>query len=219
MLSSRQVWMGLLIAFSWASASHASEAMLRRFFIDVDTLRADFTQRVTDESGMILESSSGVFSLSRPSKFRWDYKSPDQGSNPSVGADSIRGMQIVSDGELITFYDPDLETASLRSFEQAVEQVPTMALVQSGEQLDTLFGIVDYGLTDGLSWIALKPKDKDAGYQELMLGFDAGDLNTIVLTDGLGNETRLILTNLRINQTLPSSTFNLALSDDVDVVR
>ena len=201
----------LWVLFGCSAPCFASEAMLRGFFINVDTLRADFTQRVTDESGMTLEFSSGVFSLSRPGKFRWDYKSTDE--------DLEQGLQIVSNGSIITFYEPDLATASLRSFAQAVQQVPTMALVQAGDRLDELFAIVDYGLTDGLSWVALKPKDENAGYQELMIGFNAGDLNTIVLTDALANETRLVLSNAQVNTGLPKATFELALPDDVDVVQ
>ncbi|RBP49155.1 outer membrane lipoprotein carrier protein [Arenicella xantha] len=214
MLNVRQVLvvpLVLAVGFGWSVVSLASEAMLRSFFADVDTLQADFTQRVTDESGMTLEFSSGVFSLSRPGRFRWDYKSDDP--------DLEQGMQIVSDGVAITFYEPDLATATIRSFDQAVQQVPTMALVQAGDRLDKLFTIVDYGLTDGLSWVALKPKDENAGYQELMIGFNAGKLNTIVLTDALGNETRLVLSKLQANRTLPTGTFKLDLSSDVDVVQ
>lgn len=190
-------------------SSLASEKMLRDFFSNVDTLQASFSQRVTDESGMTLESSTGVFYLSRPGKFRWDYDSFDP--------DVPEGQQIISDGSLITFYEPDLATASQRSFTDAVEQVPTMVLVQSGGDLEKHFTIRDFGLTDGLSWVALRPKDDEAGYRELMIGFDGSELNTIVLTDGLGNETRLVLSNVKSNSALPGKTFEFTLPEGVDL--
>lgn len=197
--------------FIASSATNASEAMLKRFFVEVDTLQADFTQKIVDESGMTLENKSGVFSLSRPGKFRWNYSSDDP--------DYPVGQQIISNGELITFYDPDLETANQRSMVNALEQVPTLLLVQSGESLEEHFNVMDFGLTDGLTWVALKPKDENAGYQGLMVGFVKEQLNSIVLTDGLGNETRLALSNVVSNSELDSSLFEFIPGVGVDVIR
>lgn len=192
------------------STAIASESMLKRFFVEVNTLQADFHQRTVDESGMILEVKKGVFSFSRPGKFRWNYHSDDE--------DIPLGTQIISDGKLITFYDPDFESASQRSMQNALEQVPTLLLVESGEKLDTHFRIVDFGLTDGLSWVALKPKDENAGYQELMVGFAKNVLSAIVLTDGLGNETNLTLSNVVSNTKLDAALFEFKPADGVDVI-
>lgn len=194
-----------------ASSSLASEKRLRAFFTEVTTLQASFSQKVTDETGMTLDSTSGTFYLSRPGRFRWDYKSFDP--------DAPQGQQIISDGKKITFYEPDLETATERSFADAVEQVPTMVLMQSGGDLDKHFSINDYGLTDGLSWVALKPNDAEAGYRELMIGFSKAKLNTIVLTDGLGNETRLTLTNVRSNPKIADKVFRFDAPPGVDIVQ
>ena len=197
--------------FFTSSVANASEAMLERFFIEVNTLQADFTQQIVDESGMTLESKSGVFSLSRPGKFRWNYANED----PEYPI----GQQIISNGELITFYEPDLETANQRSMLNALEQVPTLLLVQSGESLDEHFSVTDFGLTDGLTWVALKPKDENAGYQGLMVGFAKEQLNSIVLTDGLGNETRLALSNVVSNPDLDGALFEFTPGKGVDVIR
>jgi outer membrane lipoprotein carrier protein len=202
--------------FIASSAIYASEAMLKRFFVEVNTLQADFTQQIVDESGMTLENKSGVFSLSRPGKFRWNYSSDNYANDDS---DYPVGQQIISNGELITFYEPDLETANQRSMLNALEQVPTLLLVQSGESLEAHFNVMDFGLTDGLTWVALKPKDENAGYQGLMIGFAKEQLNSIVLTDGLGNETRLALSNVVSNSELDSSLFEFIPGDGVDVIR
>lgn len=206
----KQILMVLLFSV-FSLNTQASEKELRGFFTGVTTLQANFSQRVTDETGMTLQTSTGVFSLSRPGKFRWNYDSLDE--------DVPLGQQIISDGKLITFYEPELETANQRSFVEAVEQVPTMVLVQSGGDLDKHFTLTDFGLTDGLKWVALKPKDEDAGYQELMVGFDGEQLNTIILTDGLGNETRLVLSAVKTNLELDKSTFRFDPPAGVDVVK
>ncbi len=195
---------------SYTSVAIASETMLKRFFSEVNSLQADFNQKIVDESGATLETKKGIFSFSRPGKFRWNYIGDE---------DYSLGQQIISDGNLITFYEPDLETANQRSMQNALEQVPTLLLVQSGEELDEHFTLTDFGLTDGLTWVSLKPKDENAGYQGLMVGFAREELSAIILTDGLGNETRLSLSNVINNIKLNASLFEFSPSDDVDVIK
>jgi len=192
----------------WA---HASQARLDKFFNQVDNLQARFEQQVMDEAGTTLARSSGLFYLQRPGKFRWDYVSDDP--------EYVRGQQIYSDGKLITFFDPDLETATQRSLDDALEQVPTLALVQSGESISQFFVISDYDITDGLSWVGLKPKDENSAYQGLLLGFDDTTLKSIVLTDGLGNETSLTLTDVKTNGKIKKSVFKFDPAPGVDLIR
>jgi len=200
----------IIVSFN-ATRVSASGEMLKRFFSEVKTLQADFEQKIVDESGATLETKKGIFSFSRPGKFRWNYISGD----PEYPV----GQQIVSDGRLITFYEPDLETANQRSMQNALEQVPTLLLVQSGERLEEHFTIRDFGVTDGLTWVALKPNDENVGYQGLMIGFSEEQLNSIVLTDGLGNETRLALSSVISNSELDPSLFEFRPSEGVDIIR
>ncbi len=201
----------LFFCLVFASAAQASTDDLNSFFKNVKTLEARFEQVVVDEFGSTLDRSSGVLYLQRPGQFRWNYQSDDP--------DFPEGQQIYSDGRWITFYDPDLETATQRSLSQALEQVPTLALVQTGKQIEAFFTITDYGLTDDLSWVSLKPKDENAAYQSLLLGFDSSELNTIVLTDGLGNETRLVLSGVKTNSKVSSDVFDFTPGPGVDLIR
>lgn len=201
----------LLALGSFISIGRASEASLKKFFVDVSTLQATFEQSVVDETGKTLDFKRGVFSLSRPGKFRWNYKSADE-YEPL-------GQQIISDGNVITFYEPDLDTANQRSMIDAVTQVPTLLLVQNGENLEAHFTVTDYGKTDGLTWVGLKPKDPDSGYQSLMVGFANGQLNAIVMTDALGNETRLRLSDVVTNTELDTELFVFKPLESTDVVR
>ena len=188
----------------------ASEARLKQFFAEVNSLTANFEQTVVDQTGSALERSNGVFYLSRPGQFRWDYKSAD----PAIEL----SQQIIADGKFIYLYDPDLEQVVKRSMSDALAQVPSLVLVHTGGQLAEHFMITDFGMTDGLSWVALKPKSEDASYQQLMIAFSGSELRNIVLLDGLGNETRLVLSQVKNNQTLAPDTFNFTLPDGVDLL-
>jgi len=188
----------------------ASEAMLRQFYSNIDTLQASFEQQITDETGFSLEDSRGTFSLSRPGKFRWDYLSDD----PDVPL----GQQIIADGQHIYLFSPDLDQVTRRSLQDALSQVPSLVLVQSGASIDQHFMISDIGLTDGLSWVSLQPKDQDSSYQQLLMGFNAGVLQVIELVDGLGNATRLTLSRVKTNIRLPKDRFNFEVPAGVDLL-
>jgi len=173
-------------------------------------MQARFEQQVVDESGMTLERSSGNFYLSRPGKFRWNYDSLD----PEY---SETGQQIIADGEFIYMYDPDLEQVTRRDMEDALSQVPSLVLVQTGSQLEDLFSITDFGLTDGLSWVALRPTNNEASYEELMIGFAGQEMRSIILTDGLGNETKLQLSGIDSSSSLSSSVFDFTVPEGADM--
>lgn len=202
----------ILLSFygSVSSNAYASQELLSGFFQEVATLSARFDQRVVDETGYVLETSAGNFYLSRPGQFRWDYDSQDP--------DYERGQQIVADGKSIYMYDPDLEQVTQRSLVDALGQVPSLLLVQTGTDIDTHFDVSDFGLIDGLSWVGLKPKDENAGYQQLMIGFLGEEINTITLLDGLGNETRLSLTVVRANPELDETVFAFVPPEGADVL-
>jgi len=191
------------------SAAQASEVMLNKFFEQITTLEAKFDQTVVDETGFTLEESSGTFYLSRPGKFRWDYASNDP--------DLEQGQQIVADGQSIFMYDPDLEQVTKRGLEDALGQVPSLLLVQTGANIKQHFEVNDFGKVEGLTWVGLKPKTENAGYQQLMIGFLDEEINTITLIDGLGNETRLSLTAVRDNPELASDLFSFTVPEGADV--
>lgn len=211
------MWFSLLRSFALLSllmlsfVAQGSESALRAFFSDVKSLQATFVQQVEDEQGSVLESSSGAFYLQRPGKFRWDYDNADEPSE--------QGQQIVADGQHLFFFDPDLEQVSQRTLANALGQVPSLLLVQEAGNLDKHFAITNYGLTDGLSWVALKPKDEDAGYQQLMIGFLGQQLNSLLLYDGLGNSTKLTLSQVRSNVKLKSSLFTFEVPEGADLLK
>ena len=204
----KRVIFTILVAAMCSTYAQASEKMLNQFFQEVNSLKARFQQEVVDEQGMLLEQSVGTFYLSRPGKFRWDYDSLET---------DIDGQQIIADGDFIYMYSPDLEQVSRRDMQDALAQVPSLVLVQTDSDLKDYFNITDFGLTDGLSWVSLKPKNNDASYQQLMIGFKGEKLSRIELVDGLGNETRLTLSGVDSNAKLSSKTFKFDTPEGADL--
>src|SRR5689334_4293065 len=74
---------------------------LNAFVKQTQSARSAFTQKVLDKSGKAIQSSSGVLAFSRPGKFRWEYRKPNE-------------QLIVGDGERLWIYDPDLNQVTVK---------------------------------------------------------------------------------------------------------
>jgi outer membrane lipoprotein carrier protein len=188
------------------AADSVARVQLQRFFDEVTSFQGDFTQVLHDENGDLVEENSGRVYLQRPGKFKWDYAPPS-------------AQLIVSDGKEIVIYDSELEQVTIRSFESALAQVPTLVLVDGDANLEAHFDVIDIGPEGGLEWVAVRPLDDDASYEELSIGFRGGRLAGIHLLDGLGQVTRLMFTASEENAELDADTFSFVPPEGVDVLR
>ena len=169
----------------------------------MQTVQASFSQIVYDDAGAELGQQYGDFYLSRPGRFRWDYK---------------EGQQIIADGKKIYMYDADLEQVTIRSVQNALGQVPSMLLVNDGTNIQQHFKISELPSDSGSEWVLLEPRQEEAGYDYLKISFSDGQISAIHLQDALGNNTQLQLTNVKQNIKLSSSLFKFAIPEGVDVL-
>jgi len=194
-----------LLLFATASYAESNEDdHLTRFLDNMQTLQANFKQTLIDDQGVELESSSGVVFLKRPDKFRWDYKHPYQ-------------QTIVTNGEVLWFYDEDLEQVTIREVSSSVESTP-VAILGSYEDINKQFIIIDMENIEGFDWVELTPRDIDSQYNSIRLGFDKEKLGMMVMFDNLGQVTRIDFTEEVINKKLDNGTFDFEPPEGIDVI-
>lgn len=193
----------IVLGFLAISSASANEA-LQRFFTEVQTVQAMFSQTVLDDAGESFEQQQGVFYLSRPGKFRWDYVNT--------------GQQIIADGKNIYMYDADLEQVTVRSVQNALDQIPSMLLVNNGVDIEKYFKVSSLPSEQDFDWVLLEPKQDEAGYNQLKIGFSNNQLFAIHLQDALGNDTRLQLSKVQQNIPLAASLFKFVAPEGADVL-
>ena len=194
-----------LLLFATASYAESNEDdRLTRFLDNMQTLQAKFKQTLVDDQGVELESSSGVVFLKRPDKFRWDYKHPYQ-------------QTIVTNGEVLWFYDEDLEQVTIREVSSSVESTP-VAILGSYEDINKQFIIIDMENIEGFDWVELTPRDIDSQYNSIRLGFNKEKLGMMVMFDNLGQVTRIDFTEEVINKKLDNGTFDFEPPEGIDVI-
>ncbi|HSD96225.1 MAG TPA: outer membrane lipoprotein chaperone LolA [Sulfuricaulis sp.] len=177
---------------------------LRQFFREVNSFSARFKQIVLDESLKPVQESSGTLWIERPDKFRWDYDKPYK-------------QQIVADGKRLWVYDVGLQQATVRDLTGGLTDTPAMLLAGKG-RLEENFTIQPLDATDKLTWVQLKPRRKDSGYDDIRIGFAQGKLRIIEMVDGFGHTTRVTLESPRENVRIEPDRFNFKAPEGVDVV-
>jgi outer membrane lipoprotein carrier protein len=195
----------LLVLFLGTTlADAASIDRLRSFVRDTQTARASFIQTVTDRQGRLVQRATGELSISRPGHFRWTLEKPYQ-------------QVLVGDGERVWIFDPDLNQVVVRHNDRALGTTPA-ALLAGKEDVERAFDWRDLPTKDGLDWLGAKPKDKDSSFSEIRLGFNAGGLAALEVTDNFGQHTLISLFNFERNPKLNPELFKFTPPKGADVV-
>jgi len=179
-------------------------ASLRDFFKNTNSMRAQFSQVVTDTKGRKIQDVQGSMQLQRPNKFRWDYAKPYE-------------QQIISDGTQVFLYDTELQQVTVRELSKALGSSPA-ALLAGGDAVEKSFTIKNAARKGGLSWVLAFPKDKDSGFERVLLGFKDAKLRKMELYDSFNHITLITFDAVERNPVLIESTFLFTTPKGIDVV-
>jgi outer membrane lipoprotein carrier protein len=209
----RRVWQSLsaitlALGLGFCSmVSHAQPApdQLRSFVQTVQSARGSFSQFTVGPQGQTKPAQTGRFSFKRPGQFNWEVLKP-------------YAQQIVSDGQEMYQFDPDLNQVSVRKVDQAIGASPAAILFGSGA-LDQAFNVSVLPDKDGLVWLRALPRAGDAGFVHVDIGFQEGLPAHIILLDAFGQTTHVKLSGLVRNPGLPPDAFKFVPPAGADVVR
>jgi outer membrane lipoprotein carrier protein len=197
----------LLSAAALLLALSAQAASLERYkeFLDgTRSARAQFDQKVYDRNGKLVQQSHGSFVFERPGRFRWVYDKP---------ADQV----IVGDGKRVWIYDPQLNQVTVRKLTAALGSTPA-ALLAGSSDVASAFQLADAGAKDGLEWMEAKPREREAGFERVLMGFGANGLQAMELTDNFGQTTVLRFSKLERNPKVNPSEFRFSPPKGADVL-
>ncbi|MEO5378286.1 MAG: outer membrane lipoprotein chaperone LolA [Magnetococcus sp. DMHC-6] len=185
-----------------------SDPVVRRLqsFLDrLQSVEADFFQKVISANGAQDQVSQGRFAAAKPGRFLWDYQTPDV-------------QQILSDGKSVWYYEPEL---------QQVTQIPAdtshdspAAFLVSQSRIESLF---KWEVFQDPQWnlpsVRLWPHKKGS-FQEVDVTLDATGNTLLALNveDTLGHRSQFTFSALRMNQPIPAEKFIFKVPEGVDVI-
>ena len=202
----KRVWpMVLLLCFGVANAApDAGYQRVERFLQGLEGLQAQFRQTLSDRTGQVTDESSGTLAISRPNRFRWDYRQPYE-------------QVIVSDGAKIWLYDSDLEQVTVRKLDESLSATPAMLLSGKGK-LEENFKVTESSEDKTVQWVRMEPKRGDTDFKWVRLGFSGEALRFMELGDKLGQTTVLEFSNFERNPRLEPARFIFEVPEGADVI-
>lgn len=163
---------------------------------------ADFTQTVLGARGEVLEESEGYVRLDRP-QFKWVVNDP----YPQV---------LVTEGDKLKLYDPDLEQLTVRPLEEALQDTPVSLLTQDAVALGEDFDVMRITDPEGESFV-IEPTSEETLYREILLHFDDRGLTGLDILDHLGQRTEIRF-DPEADTAIDPEEFQLSVPPGTDVV-
>jgi outer membrane lipoprotein carrier protein len=186
------------------TAQAAAVDRFKSFVRGTQSARGEFEQTVHDRGGRLTQESKGSFVFQRPGLFRWVYAKP---------VDQV----IVGDGERVWIHDRDLNQVTVRKLSRALGSTPA-ALLAGSADVEKAFEMTDAGTRDGMEWLEAKPREAEAGFARVRMGFDANGLRAMELFDHFGQTTHLRFLNLVRNPKVDPSEFRFQPPKGADVL-
>ena len=196
-----------LVFFTILFCTTAQAAAIERFksFVrGTQSARGEFEQKVHDRGGRLTQESKGSFVFQRPGLFRWVYAKP---------VDQV----IVGDGERVWIHDRDLNQVTVRKLSRALGSTPA-ALLAGSADVEKAFDLSEAGTRDGIEWLEAKPREAEAGFARVRMGFDAYGLRAMELFDHFGQTTQLRFLNLVRNPKVDAAEFRFQPPKGADVL-
>ncbi|HCR96762.1 MULTISPECIES: outer membrane lipoprotein chaperone LolA [Halomonas] len=196
--------LGLTFATPAAWANDAAERLTERLE-PLESYQATFEQQILDGSGQRLQSARGEMWLSRPGMLRWEVEAPYT-------------QVVVSDGNDVYLYDPDLEQVTVQPMDDRVTHTPALLLSGSINDLTASYDVV-YEQESGEDVFTLIPSSADTLFEELSMVFDNDTLTELWMMDSTGQKTLIRFSDITQNGSIDRGLFNFEIPEGTDVIR
>lgn len=197
--------LALLIASSNAVIGADDSQKLALLLQPIQSMSANFTQQLFDIDGTELESFQGVFELAKPGRMLWHVRQPLE-------------QQLVSDGNILWIYDPDLEQVVIESFAEKMKSTPIALFNGEVTGLDQRYLITLKGTGSDTELFTLTPKDPESLFSQIDISFKSSAPESIGVTDTFDQRTLVTFDGLILNPVLDTSIFSFTIPPQVDVI-
>jgi outer membrane lipoprotein carrier protein len=183
----------------------AARGVLDDFLSGLSTFSAEFTQTLVDETGFIVQETTGRLELSLPDRLRWEVDAPFR-------------QVIVADGVELWIHDPELRQATVQKLADAQESLPLTVLTRP-ERIDERFALQAEETLEGYR-LFLLPLDPGADFSRLTLEFSAAaELLALEFLDVFEQTTLVMLHQALRNPSVDPGRFVLDLPQGTDIFR
>lgn len=182
----------------------AAAQRLNTLLSNASTMTADFSQMTLSANGASMQETTGNLALKRPGMFRWHTDAPAE-------------QELVSNGQTIWLYDPDLEQVTIQEMDQRLTHTPALLLSGDVSKLQENFTIT-WEDSGNVIDFTLTPKVSDTLFDSLRLSFRDGVINDMQMSDAVGQRTNILFQDVQLNQSMNEAQFTFDIPDGIDVI-
>ena len=195
----------LLVILLFSLNAIASEADLEKILKITKSFRGQFVQKVSDQDGNTIQEVKGHMLFKKPNFFKWVYSEPFKN-------------QIISDGEFLFLYDPDLKQVIITRLSRLGNSSPAMLLVS--ENIKNLFDTENFYDEKNIFWFKSVPKNPNtSSFKEVLIRYDENKLKRMKILDNFDHITDITFLNIIKNESINDAVFLFNLPEGVDVIK
>ncbi|TCS42486.1 outer membrane lipoprotein chaperone LolA [Reinekea marinisedimentorum] len=176
-----------------AFADEAAKQQLIESLEKFTTVKARFEQKTYSESSASPDVVEGTLKIEKPLKFAWVVTAPYE-------------QQVISDGETLWVYDPDLEQATYQPVNEQVQHSPAMILSQPRLTLGSEYQVISASVENSEVY-RLFPLNDQSVFSDMEMTLSNGTIENIVVNDSLGQRTVISFEGFIANESIDASVF------------
>jgi outer membrane lipoprotein carrier protein len=178
---------------------------LQHHYRDTNSFTSKFNEEIATV-GAPKRQRQGTVSFRKPGRMRWEFETPEK-------------QTIVSDGETLYSYDPDLNQVVETPLKQALKSSSATSFLLGIGNINRDFKAAFANPPAPNGVVNLILDAKKGGYK-IEVGLDPKTYNlmTLTLTDQLGDVTRIDFSDIHDNVELPNSLFEFKVPPGADIV-
>ncbi|UTA49578.1 outer membrane lipoprotein chaperone LolA [Simiduia sp. 21SJ11W-1] len=179
---------------------------LTKVLNNMRSAEGNFEQSLQDAKGNALQASEGQFAVKKPGKFKWLTQTPFP-------------QTLVSNGQQLWLYDPDLEQASVSKISEKMAQTPAVLLSGDSAKIASQYDVSKLESNNQQSAFQLISRSNTADFKRIEAHFKGETLVAMVLFDKAGNVTKFSFSQVALNTELPDSHFEFAPPAGTDIIQ
>jgi len=174
-----------------------------KFIKEMNSFSTSFVQNTYDENGLLITTSNGSLIYKKKSKYILEYKSPNK-------------IKFISDGQLITIYDQDLEQVIIRSVKKSlnnniIDIFTNEKLINDKFELKIFF-------KNNENHINFLPINKDIKKSDFLLVVSNNMIKSISFVNDFDQSVIMNFNGFEINVSILESQFKIDIPESFDVI-
>lgn len=173
----------------------------------VKSVSADFEQQSYFAGLDQIETSQGQVVFKTPGKMDWQYVAPQR-------------QRFVADGKTLWFFQEEENQVTLGDFEESFRSDLPVSFLLGVGTLQESFSLKSACRAGEYLLAKLEPKTTDPGLQAFMLLVRPKDYVPVgaKILDVGGNETAIVLTDIKLNKSVQDARFKFSIPMGVDII-